>query len=268
MLNRFFKLSPPATELERQNRPEAATRCFKTNHSVLPNSDLSLYFHNKQLFGKTRLTEHMTEWNQILHEKVYSSEEPDDAIVTIADSLQKKATKSRILDLACGAGRHVIYMAGRGFETHGADISDEGLRLTRERLRTRRLTASLVKCDMNHLPYINSRFDTVVCMRAIYHQRFTGIQNTLSEIHRILRRNGFILADFLTKKTYSYGKGAEIEKGTFAETEGPEEGVLHHFADKQEINHLFRVFKTIDLTLREREVDGKLRSRWAVQAAK
>jgi ubiquinone/menaquinone biosynthesis C-methylase UbiE len=210
----------------------------------------------------------MTEWNQILHEKAYSSEEPDDAIVNIADSLQKKATKSRILDLACGAGRHVIYMADQGFETHGADISDTGLRLTRERLRKRRLTANLVKCDMTHLPYIDSCFDVVICMRAIYHQRLAGIQNTLSEIYRVLTQDGFALTDLLTKRTYSYGKGTEIEKGTFAETEGPEEGILHHFADKQEINRLFRVFKTIDLTLREREVDGKLRSRWAVQAAK
>ena len=220
------------------------------------------------MLGKTRLTEHMTEWNQILHEKAYSPEEPDDAIVNIADLLEKKATRSRVLDLACGAGRHVIYVAGRGFETHGADISDEGLRLTRERLRKRRLAANLVKCDMNHLPYIGSCFDVVICMRAIYHQCLAGIQNTLSEIHRVLTQGSLALIDFLTKRTYSYGKGTEIEKDTFAETEGPEEGFLHHFADKQEINRLFRVFKTIDLTLREREVDGKLRSRWAVQAAK
>jgi predicted DNA repair protein MutK len=58
----------------------------------------------------------------------------------------------------------------------------------------------------------------------------------------------------------------EIEKDTFAEQEGIEKGVLHHFTDEEEINSLFKNFKIVSLELSEKEVEGKLRSRWILTA--
>jgi ubiquinone/menaquinone biosynthesis C-methylase UbiE len=200
-----------------------------------------------------------------LPEKVYSPEEPDDSVVKFIDALLERNAKT-ILDLACGAGRHVAYMAKQGLDTNGADISDIGLKLTLERLRKQELKAALVKCDMKHLPYRDFSIDAVICMRAIYHQELKEIQETILEIRRVLKKSGSVLVDFLSKRTYSYGKGAETEKDTFIETEGHEKDVLHHFTDEPEIEHLFRDFEIIKVTLREREVDGKLRSRWTVQA--
>jgi ubiquinone/menaquinone biosynthesis C-methylase UbiE len=207
----------------------------------------------------------MTQWDQILPEKEYSPREPDEPVVSFINSLQKKKG-IRALDLACGTGRHVVYIAEQGFDANGADASDTGLKLTRERLRKRKLPADLVRCDMNHLPYVDHCFDTVICTRAIYHQKQKGIKTTLSEIRRILRKHGRVLVDFLSRRTYSYGKGVEVERDTFVETEGHEKGVLHHFVDKQEIEILFSRFKIADIALKQREIDGKLRSRWTATA--
>jgi len=208
----------------------------------------------------------MTEWNQILHEKWYSKEEPDENVINFTKLLKKK--RLRILDLGCGAGRHVIYMAKQRFETHGIDISETGLRLTKNRLEQQMLKGHLIKCDMKMLPYTNSCFDAIICLHTIYHQKPKEITKTISEIHRILRKNGLLLVNFLSKRTYSYGKGQKIGKDTFIEQEGVEKGVLHYFADKEEIEHLFAAFKTVNLELYEMKVEGKLRSRWIVTAAK
>jgi hypothetical protein len=81
-----------------------------------------------------------------------------------------------------------------------------------------------------------------------------------------LREKGLVLMNFLSKRTYSYGKGTEVEQDTFVEQEGAERGVLHHFTDRQEIEHLFSRFQIVDLRLAEKEVEGKLRSRWIVTA--
>ena len=57
----------------------------------------------------------VTEWNQILREKWYSQEEPDELVVSFVPLLKKKNKKARVLDLGFGAGRNLIYMANQGF---------------------------------------------------------------------------------------------------------------------------------------------------------
>jgi ubiquinone/menaquinone biosynthesis C-methylase UbiE len=211
----------------------------------------------------------MAEWNQILNEKWYSQKEPDETVVNFVGLLKSESRKKRglrVLDIGCGAGRHLIYMADQGLEAYGLDISEKGLDFTKERLKKRNLEAFIVKSDMNELPFINSCFDAVVCLHTIYHQKFKEIKDTVFEITRVLRKKGFLLINFLSKRTYSYGKGLKVEDDTFVEQEGVEKGVLHHFTDREEINHLFKDFKILNLSLKEKKVEGKLRGRWILVA--
>jgi cyclopropane fatty-acyl-phospholipid synthase-like methyltransferase len=146
----------------------------------------------------------MAEWNQILGNEIYSPEEPDDFVTHFLSKLNKKQ-KTRILDLGCGRGRHVAYAVTHGFEAHGIDASGTGLRATKKKIQD--ADAYLVKCDMRMFPYKRSCFDIVISLRTVYHQTFDGIQRTVSEIKRILNKDGTVLIDFLSKRTYSYGKG-------------------------------------------------------------
>jgi len=201
-----------------------------------------------------------------LIEKRYGREEPDEIVVNFVTLLKKRNKQMRVLDLGCGAGRHQVYMAKQGFEAHGIDISETGLSLAKERLKRQNLVAFLVKADMKELPYMGSCFDVVVCFSAIYHQKLKSIQETISEIKRILKKNGLILANFLSKRTYIYGKGIKLEESTFIKQEGVEKGVLHYFTDEDGIRHLFKDFKIINLKLHEKEIKGKLSSRWILVA--
>lgn len=208
----------------------------------------------------------MTEWDRILQEEWFRREEPDDLIIELAGTLKEKMGQVRVLDVGCGAGRHLVYLASQGFETHGMDLSETGLKSTKKRLRDRNLCTYIVKSDMKTLPYVKSCFDAVVCLHTVYHQRLAGVHQTISEIRRVLRTHGWLLMNFLSKRTYSYGKGKQVEGDTFMETEGIEKGILHHFADKAEIERLLKGFETIDLKLNEKDVEGRLRSRWVVLA--
>jgi ubiquinone/menaquinone biosynthesis C-methylase UbiE len=208
----------------------------------------------------------VTEWNRILREERYSPEEPDQVLVDFITRLKKKNKKLRVLDLGCGAGRHQLYMAEQGFEAHGIDISETGLNLTKERLKRQNLEAYIIRCDMKMLPYVDSCFDAVVSLHTIYHQKLREIQETISEIKRLLKKESLVLVNFLSKRTYSHRKGVEVEENTFMEQEGAEKGVLHHFTDKEEIEHMFEDFEIVDVRLSERKVEGKLRSRWILIA--
>jgi ubiquinone/menaquinone biosynthesis C-methylase UbiE len=201
------------------------------------------------------------EWNQILREKGYSREEPDETAVNFISLLKRRNKKLRVLDLGCGAGRHLVYVASQGIEAHGIDFSETGLNLTRERLKGQKLECYLVKCDMRSLPYIDSCFDAVISLHTIYHQKLWKIQKTILEIKRVSKKKSLVLINFLSKRTYSYGKGLEIEENTFINQEDAEKGIIHHFTDKEELKRLFVEFKIVDLKLVEQKIEGKLRSR-------
>jgi ubiquinone/menaquinone biosynthesis C-methylase UbiE len=209
----------------------------------------------------------MTEWNQILQRKEYRPGSPDEIVVNFVSILKERRAR-RILDLGCGAGRHVIYLAERGFNSYGADISELGLKITKNRLRSRKLEAKIIKCDMKSIPYVHSRFDAAVCVWTIYHQKPKEIQETISEIHRVLKKKGLLLSNFHSKRSSRYGEGIKVEENTFMQENGPEKGVIHHFVDEDELRELLGKFRIVDLDAKEKMVGSYLRSRFVVIAEK
>lgn len=209
----------------------------------------------------------MTRWDQILRDEWFSQEKPDEIVVSFTKSLKKKNDEARVLDLGCGAGRNLIHMASQGFETHGLDISATGLKLTRQRLRKLNLKAFVTKGQMTLLPYINSSFDIIICLFAIYHQKLSEMETTISEIRRVLKQEGTFIVNFQSKRSQKYGRGIAVEDDTFMETGGPEDGVLHHFTDEEEVRRLLKDFKSLEVDLQEeRMADDYLQSRITVIA--
>lgn len=210
----------------------------------------------------------MTEWDQILQRKDYRPTSPDEIVVNFVSIIEKRNAK-KVLDLGCGAGRHVNYLAKNGFEAFGVDISETGLKLTKKRLRKVKLEAAMVKSDMKFLPFIGSCFDAAVCVNTIYHQRLKEIKEAVSELHRVLKKKGLLLTNFHSKRSGKYGKGVEVEENTFAGETGPEKGVLHHFVDENEIHKLFKDFRLVDLETREKmESTNYRRSRYNLVSEK
>ena len=208
----------------------------------------------------------MVEWDQILLRNEYRPERPDEIVVNFASVLEKRRA-GRVLDLGCGAGRHIINFVEKGFETYGADISEIGLALTQKRLRSHRLEAEIIRCDMKSIPCVNSGFDAVLCVQTIYHQRLEEIRQTIFEIHRILKKKGLLLANLHSKRSGKCGVGTKVEDDTFMQQKGPEQGVLHHFFNESELQELLEGFK-VDLEVKEKKIGNYSRSRFIVLAEK
>ena len=73
-------------------------------------------------------------------------------------------TKERVLDVACGPGRHSVALAQRGLRVTGVDLSDKLLAIAK---RTAELegvaTAEFVKGDARELPW-QEEFDAAICL--------------------------------------------------------------------------------------------------------
>ena len=68
---------------------------------------------------------------------------------------------ARVLDLACGHGRHAIPLAERGFEVTGYDLSEVFLARARADAETRGVTVRWVQGDMRALSF-EAEFDAVI----------------------------------------------------------------------------------------------------------
>jgi len=100
----------------------------------------------------------------------------------------------KVLDLACGAGRHAAALARRGARVIGLDLSLPLL------LRAARRTGvPLVRADMRRLPLRNAAFDLVVNLFTSfgYFERDDQHAAVLREVARVLAGGGAFALDFL-----------------------------------------------------------------------
>jgi SAM-dependent methyltransferase len=117
-------------------------------------------------------------------------EEAASAIDLLAGSVPLAET--RVLDVACGAGRHMNAVRARGARAWGVDLS-EAL------LADARRFGPVARADMRRLPFLASAFDGVLNMFTSfgYFESAEEDERALEEIARVLRPGGWFLFDYL-----------------------------------------------------------------------
>ena len=121
-------------------------------------------------------------------------EEASDAVELFLSEAEA-AEGARILDLACGAGRHLSPLRDAGYAVTGLDLS-RPLVQRAERAAGR---GGVVQGDMRALPFAGAAFDAVVQFFTSFGYFATREEDrrTLSEVRRVLRAGGDFLLDFL-----------------------------------------------------------------------
>lgn len=93
-----------------------------------------------------------------------------------------------VLEVGCGAGLGLGYLAKRARQVVGADYTEANLRYARTYYEKR---MKLVRLDAHHLPFPDSSFDIVILFEAIYY--LASPETFLDESRRVLRGNGVLL---------------------------------------------------------------------------
>ena len=150
-----------------------------------------------------------------------------------------------ILDLGCGDGRHLVYFAERGYIVTGFDYALTALKRAREWLTRESLNVHLFCADMRTIPCADAIFDAVICLAVINHSRINGIRDTIKEIHRLLRPEGWLFLVVATDRLIpklDETKYIKIEHHTYKPLSGHEKGIPHFFFSEEELRHEFSQF--------------------------
>ncbi|MCC6405700.1 MAG: class I SAM-dependent methyltransferase [Planctomycetes bacterium] len=115
----------------------------------------------------------------------------------------------KVLDLGCGTGRHVAALAARGYDVHGADVSDDMLAQARalvgapERLHAWRMGEPLGDGLRRAAP-----FDALVCMGSVWPQvaSESAARAAASAMLELLRPGGIVV---LGLKAFAHRRGTK-----------------------------------------------------------
>ena len=93
----------------------------------------------------------------------------------------------QVLEVGCGTGRGLGYLAARAKRVVGGDYAEDNLRYAREHYKER---AEILVLDAQKLPFKDNSFDVAVAMEVIYY--LTCLDDFFKECHRVLRKGGIL----------------------------------------------------------------------------
>ncbi|QSF43053.1 class I SAM-dependent methyltransferase [Paenibacillus tianjinensis] len=173
-----------------------------------------------------------------------------DVLDTVVEAAQRFTDNgcTSILDLGCGTGRHTLFLADQGFHIHASDLSPTGVQLTRQLVdQCGAYDVEYSVQNMYAMTLEDQRFDGVLCIWVQGHGVREDIRQGIHEIHRVLKKGGTVVTDFVTTEDPTYGIGEEIDKNTFVGGRPGEEDIPHYYTTREELETLFAEFSEVEL---------------------
>ncbi|MEW2286415.1 class I SAM-dependent methyltransferase [Streptomyces sp. NPDC047841] len=103
--------------------------------------------------------------------------------------------RAAVLDCSCGIGTQAIGLALHGHGVTGTDISPRSAARASREAAHRGLSVRTAAADMRRLPFLDGRFDTVVCADNALPHLLTeqDVRAALTEMRRVLRPAGLLM---------------------------------------------------------------------------
>lgn len=196
-------------------------------------------------------------WEKIFSEREWGCYPEVSVVRFIAENFysfsHKDRSKIKILDLGCGTGNHVWYLAREGFSVYGIDGSKTAIKFAKKKLGQEGLKAELMLGDIVRLPYGDNYFDAVIDSAAIQHNCLRDIGVIIHEVHRVLKPEGRIFSMLVAKD-----KSLKVGFGQI------------HFFNQREIYKLFGDFSELIINYYQhtRGVNHHIHKSWLVEAKK
>jgi SAM-dependent methyltransferase len=100
----------------------------------------------------------------------------------------KLSRQRRVLEIACGSGMGLGYLAREAASVVGGDYAENLLEIARSHYKDR---AQLILLDAHDLPFEDNSFDVALIFEAIYYM--ADMNKVLSEVRRVLDSQGTLI---------------------------------------------------------------------------
>lgn len=198
------------------------------------------------------MNKNQEQWINLHKQKRHQPRYPHQLVVSFVLRTFKQG--GAILDLGCGAGRHLKFLAENGFEAYGCDYSSSGIQASQELLASANLKANFEIASVDNLPYDDEFFDGLICFGVLYYNDKQSIQKAASEIFRVLKKGSKALILVRNLEDYRYEKAKKLSKYEVIIQENDEKrsafkenDMPMYFFDKDEVKRVFAHFKNLEI---------------------
>lgn len=185
-------------------------------------------------------------WEQIFSNREWGKYPPEHVVRYVARGFYRAPDRSqvRLLEIGCGPGANVWFMAREGFRVSGIDGSPTAIRKAQQRLAKEELIADLHVGDFVSLPWADNTFDGALDNVSLGSNPSQIIRAALAEVRRVLKPGAPFQASFFTPRTWGCGTGTRLEPDGFRNmTEGPLVGTgFCLFLTREQLDDFFRDF--------------------------
>lgn len=199
-------------------------------------------------------------WTNLHRESRYRPKYPSESVVQYIFRNFKRDGKEKVLDLGCGAGRHIFLMATEGIIPYGLDFSHEGVAYTQKMLENmgqNQYMNNIKEGSMVNIPFEDNFFDGIICFGSLYYLNYSDIKKSVNEMERVLKKNGKFMcvvrstSDYRCNETNCQKTDEEntyyINVGDTNKCAHSENGMLMHFFTKDEVKELFKDFEELNI---------------------
>jgi len=213
-------------------------------------------------------------WNDVYYEGNSLNEHPyTDLVSFFSKNFKEKTSKLNILEVGCGAGNNLEFLAKKGHNVYGIDASENVIEYTKKKFENKNITGNFTIGEFTDLPYENDFFDLIINRAAICHTDLDSANIALKECHRVIKHTGILYSTFFSNlNTF---KANKIDFGFYNSFE---EGFSNigalKFYNIFELTNLFEKnnFKITNLYLIEKKdmmsIPIQIHSEWILHSSK
>lgn len=155
---------------------------------------------------------------------------PPELLVELVESNWIQPCKA--VDLGCGAGNYTLWLASKGFQMTGIDISSRAIEMADHKARTREISCRFIEHDLlSELEGLPRAFDFAYDWEVLHHIFPKDRETYISNVHSILRSKGKYLSVCFSETDPDFGG-----EGKYRETPI---GTILYFSSEQELRELF-----------------------------
>lgn len=196
-------------------------------------------------------------WEEVFQTQEWGKYPSEDLIRFIARNYYAKSNRKevKILEVGCGTGANLWYIAREGFTVYGIDGSETAVKRAQNRLNTEvpEWSGELVVGDIVTLPFEACTFDAVIDNEAVYANSFENSMKIYDEVYRVLKKDGKLFSRTFANNSWGDNTGENVGYNAWIPTVGPLNNKgFSRFSSIEDIRNLLAKFEIDELEKLER----------------
>jgi len=177
----------------------------------------------------------------------WNMETPPETLVELVNS--GKIEPCRAVDLGCGIGNYAIYLATRGFNVTGIDISPTAINLARENAARKGAKCDFLVADLlGDIEEMKETFEFAYDWEVLHHIFPETRKKYVENVHKLLSPGGKYLSVCFSEENPQFGGSGKVRETPL--------GTVLYFSSEAELNDLFEPYFHVE-EIKTMQIKGK-----------